>query len=373
MMRATPHAIRCAILFLLAVASAPVAARADDPCSVRGVSRVIAVGDVHGAYDGFVAVLRMAGLVDDEAHWSGGKSHLVQVGDFMDRGAETRKVMDLLIRLQKEAQKAGGRAHVLLGNHEVMNMMGDLRYVNPEEYTHWKSPRSTDLRERFYASAERRAYESARSEGKEFDKKAFRSRFLEQVPLGFVERTQALSSEGDYGRWLRKLPVVAEIDDVGFVHGGISLEVAALGCEGINERVHREITTDLAKTREAPLTTLAAGENGPLWYRGLAQGDEETLAPAVEKILEEMKVRALVVGHTPTKTGRIQTRFQGRVVMIDAGMNEVYGGHRAALEIDGDGTMAALYPEGREVLERRAARLDYRRLVPPLSAAAPSP
>jgi len=323
----------------------PPARAADDVCAIEGVPRVVAVGDVHGSYEGLVAVLRMSGLVDEKTRWSGGRTHLVQVGDFLDRGKETRAVLDLLMRLQKEAAKAGGRAHVLLGNHEVMNMLGDLRYVNPEEYVLFRTPRSAELRERFYEGAMRRARDAAKAAGQEFDEPVFRAKFLEQAPLGFVERTQALSAEGEYGRWLRERPVVVKINRVVFLHGGLTPETASLGCASINTAVHRELTEDLKKTLAEPLATLAAGERGPLWYRGLAQEDETAFAPSVDKVLEAMGARAVVVGHTVAATGRITTRFGGRVVMVDAGMNDVYGGHRAALEMGKDGTFRALYPD----------------------------
>lgn len=327
----------------------PPARAADDVCNVEGVSRVVAVGDVHGSYDGLVAVLRMSGLVDEKTRWSGGKAHLVQVGDILDRGKDTRGVLDLLMRLQKEASKAGGRAHVLLGNHEVMNMMGDLRYVNPEEYAQFRRFNSAKLRERFYERALRRARDAAKEAGQELDADAFRAKFLEQAPLGFVERTQAFSAKGEYGRWLRERPVVAKINRVVFLHGGLTPETAALGCVGINAAVHRELTEDIKQTLADPLATLAAGPNGPLWYRGLAKEDETLFAPSVDKILETMGARAIVVGHTVAKTGRIETRFGGRVVMIDAGMTDVYGRHRAALEIDADGSFRALYPDSAPV------------------------
>lgn len=342
--------LRPALTLLLAGLAAgpglvPPAGAADDVCAIEGVPRVVAVGDVHGSYDGLVAVLRMAGLVDEKARWSGGKAHLVQVGDFLDRGKDTRGVLDLLMRLQKDAPKAGGRVHVLLGNHEVMNMLGDLRYVNPEEYALFRTPRSAELREQFYDGARQRARDAAKQAGQEFDEPAFRAKFLEQVPLGFVERTQALSADGEYGRWLRERPVVVKIDRVVFVHGGLTAETAARGCAGINATVRRELTEDVQKTKADPLASLAAGERGPLWYRGLAKEDETLLAPAVDKVLEAMGAKAIVVGHSVAATGRITTRFGGRVVMIDAGMTDSYGGHRTALEIDKDGVFRALYPD----------------------------
>jgi hypothetical protein len=221
--------------------------------------------------------------------------------------------------------------------------------VNPEEYALFRTPRSEDLRQRFYESALRRARDAAKSAGQELDEGAFRAKFLEEAPLGFVERTQAFSADGEYGRWLRERPVVAKVNRVVFLHGGLTPETAALGCAGINKEVHRELTEDLKKTLADPHSTLAAGENGPLWYRGLAKEDETLFAPSVDKILEAMGARAIVVGHTVAKTGHIETRFGGRVVMIDAGMTDVYGAHRAALEIGADGTFRALYPDSAPV------------------------
>ncbi|HJS58221.1 MAG TPA: metallophosphoesterase, partial [Vicinamibacteria bacterium] len=91
-------------LALAAACAAPVLA-GDTACDISGVSRVVAVGDVHGAYDNLVAVLRMAGLIDAEDHWSGGRARLVQTGDVLDRGPDSRKALELLMRLEKEADK----------------------------------------------------------------------------------------------------------------------------------------------------------------------------------------------------------------------------------------------------------------------------
>jgi hypothetical protein len=179
--------------------------------------------------------------------------------------------------------------------------------------------------------------------------------FLKQVPLGFIERTAAFSAEGQYGQWLRERPVMAKVNGVVFVHGGLTPEVAALGCEEVNARVRRELNEDMAQTRKDPSSTLSAGPNGPLWYRGLAKDDESVLAPQVEQVLKSLGAKAIVVGHSVTGTGRIQARFGGRVIGIDVGMGSVYGGHHAALEVSADGSLTALYPDGREELVRPAA------------------
>lgn len=337
------------LLLIAAVCAAPAA-----PCEYAGVPRVVAVGDVHGTYDGFVQVLQLAGVVDGGLRWSGGKAHLVQVGDVPDRGPDSRKVMDLLMRLEKEAAKAGGRVHALLGNHEVMNMIRDLRYVSAGEYEAFRTRDSEVMREEVYRRSLEEARRRAKAEKTTLDEAAFRERFLKQAPLGYVEHRRAFAPEGTYGRWLRRHDAVVKINGVVFVHGGLTPEVAALGCKGINDTIRREMTADLDRTRDSPLQSLSGREDGPLWYRGLAREDEATLAPKVDEVLRALGARAVVVGHTPRETGRIEARLGGRVVLIDVGMLPAFGGHLAALEITPEG-MTALYPDRREILERTPA------------------
>ena len=102
---------------------------------------------------------------------------------------------------------------------------------------------------------------------------AERDKLMQQTPPGLVEMRQAFGRDGEYGRWLRQLPVTIKINGVMFLHGGISPAVAPLGCAAINDQVRRELTSDLDKTRAAPLSSLTARVDGPLWYRGLAQED----------------------------------------------------------------------------------------------------
>ncbi len=102
------------------------------PYEWNNVPRIVAIGDIHGAYDNFVALLKNAGLVDDKLRWIGGKTHLVQTGDVLDRGPDSRKCMDLLIKLEQQAEQVGGQVHALIGNHEAMNVLGFLDYVSKE-------------------------------------------------------------------------------------------------------------------------------------------------------------------------------------------------------------------------------------------------
>jgi calcineurin-like phosphoesterase family protein len=319
------------------VAFAPSPLPAASPCEWNGIERVVAVGDVHGAYDRFVEILKVAGIVDSDLRWAGGRTHVVQLGDVLDRGDDSRKALDLIRRLERPAQAAGGAWHALIGNHEVARMLGDLRLVAPGEYAAFANADSVTSRESYLKSL-------GRSVGDHDE-------LFKHMPLGFVEMRQAFGREGDYGRWLRQLPVTVKIDGIMFVHGGISPAAAPLGCEGINDQVRKELTSDLDKTRANPLATLAARADGPLWYRGLAQ-EPDTFAPQVTDILSKVHARAIVVGHTVTPTSRITTRFDGRVIEIDTGMQPAYvpDGRASALEIRG-GEATAIYVDRRDPVE----------------------
>ncbi len=345
--------------------SRPAAQATDDPCHLRTSERVVAIGDVHGAYDQFVELLQAAGLVDRRQRWSGGRAVLVQTGDVLDRGPDSRRVLDLLRRLERDASRAGGRVHALLGNHEVMRMVGDWRYVSDREYAAFRNAASMDMREAVYEVLNTQAAERARGEGRRHDEAAYRRQFLEEVPLGFLEMRLAFSETGDYGRWLRTRPAVIRLNGILFVHGGISPDVAEIGCEGINETVRRELTGPPPEP-ERLLELLSSSEHGPLWYRGLAQDPEDAFTATLESILGQMDARAVVVGHTPA-SGGIATRFDGRVIQIDTGMlgGEFYPrGVGAALEIHG-GVFTAIYVDRRERLSVPALdEVSARRVVP---------
>ena len=311
----------------------------------------MAVGDVHGAYDRFVGILGAAGVIDGRQRWSGGRTVLVQTGDVLDRGAESRRVLDLLRRLEREAAGAGGRVYALLGNHEVMRMIADWRYVSPEEVAAFRTSASEELRERVYSAIAAEAAQKARQDKQTHDEAGFRERFMKNVPLGLIEMQQAFGPSGDYGKWLRERYALIRINGIAFVHGGIDASTAALGCEGINEAVKRDVTIQ-QPTPEQISKMLVTSETGPLWYRGLATEPDPAFAPQVADILRTLGARAIVVGHTVTTGLRITPRFGGQVVTIDTGMlggTWYPGGVASALEIRGD-ALTAIYEKAREPL-----------------------
>lgn len=332
-------------------ATARAAAVQDDalPCGLTTPGRVVAIGDVHGAFDRYVAILQAAGLIDERRRWSGGDAHLVQLGDAIDRGDASRRVLDLLRDLERQARRGGGRVHYLLGNHEVMRMQADLRYVGAADYEAFREPTSEGLRDRAYQIVVERARAAARQADEAFDERAFRADFMRDTPLGLIEMQMAFGADGEYGRWLRQHDAIAVINGTVFVHGGVSPDAARRGCAGIASTARAELREDRIAdpAREA---LLLDSEAGPLWYRGLVDGT--ATAADVAGVLDALGATRMVVGHTATEGRRITPSFDGRLYAIDTGMlgGEWYaGGVPSALEIDGD-LVTAIYLDGRQVL-----------------------
>lgn len=331
-------------------------------CSIRTTERVVAVGDVHGAYDQFVAVLREAGLIDNRQRWSGGRALLIQTGDVLDRGADSRRVVDLLQKLEREAARAGGRVYSLLGNHELMRVVGDWRYVSEGEYKAFTRVDSEDVRGAVLERVMTAAAERASAQQQPFDRAAFREQFIKDVPLGFIEMRVAFEASGAYGQWVRSRPTMVKVNDIAFLHGGVSDVVAPLGCEGLNETMRKEMAA-LPTDPERIMALLGTTETGPLWYRGLASEPEATFEPTLRTILERVGAKGFVIGHTPVP-GAMVTRFGGRVVQIDAGMlNGTFfpKGAASALELRGT-SLTAIYLGGRRT------PLPAPQLLPPATA-----
>ena len=333
-LRVVVFGLALAATLLLSPAIAIRGGAASASCGVDGVERIVAIGDVHGAYDRFVEILKTAGLIDDRERWSGGKAHLVQLGDVVDRGPDSRKALDFLMRLEGEAEKAGGAVHALLGNHEVARMLGDFRLVHAGEYKAFVTDNSEEMRKRLVDAV----------------KPANPEEFLKTTPLGQTEMIIAFGAKGDYGKWLRTHDSVAKVNGILFLHGGISPAVAPTSCDDINATVQRELTTDFDQTQKAPLSALAARVDGPLFYRGLADEPDE-FGPQVDEILTKQGVKAIVIGHTVSPTGRIRSRFSGKVFQIDTAMQPAYvpNGRASALEIK-DGQFTAIYVDRKDPL-----------------------
>jgi len=286
----------------------------------EGVSRIVAVGDVHGGFSEFVSVLRSAGVLDEKGSWIAGKTHLVQTGDVVDRGPDSRQVLDLLMKLEKQARKNGGRVHALLGNHEAMNVYGDLRYVSAEEYASYRDSDSLQKREAYWT----RELEVAKELGVQIDKE-YKDKWEKEHPLGWVEHRLAFSPTGVYGKWLRDRRALIQINDLLFLHGGIGPKYLTTTAAELNKKIRDELE-NFSKLEGG----VTMDPEGPLWYRGLANGSQEQLSGHVDQLLKNYGVHHIVLGHTPTG-GAVLPRFEGRVILIDVGLSKLYGGTPACL------------------------------------------
>lgn len=295
-----------------------------------GVQRIVAVGDVHGDFEQLVAVLRSAKIVNDQNKWSGGKTHLVQVGDLPDRGPDTRKIMDLFMKLETQARRAGGVVHALIGNHEAMNIYGDLNYVTPEEFDSFRDAKSEQVRAAFYKMhLEELSQDPAGKESKEPDD-VYRKDWENKHPLGYFEHRYHFGPNGKYGKWIESHNTIIRINDTIFLHGGISPKYADMSREVINERIREELR-DFSMLKGG----VVLDPDGPLWYRGFAKSEETILSEHVEQVLKLQGARRIVVGHTPTD-GAILPRFGGKVLLIDVGLSAYYGSRLACLLIEGE-------------------------------------
>jgi hypothetical protein len=230
------------------------------------VARIVAVGDVHGDYDKMVKCLKANGVIDDDNKWTGGMTHLVQVGDILGKGPDSKKAMDLLSDLKQQAKNAGGAVHALTGNNEAAVLRGDYKNLDRTE--------------------------------------------LE--PYGGMEALKkAMTADGEYGKWLRSQNAVIKINDILFVHGGISPRYAAMSLQAIN----KDVTESLGRNAEDD-------KEWPLVYSGWATGDESRVKKLLEPVFKNYGIRHIVKGHNVTNSQVIELKADGALIMIDVGMSK---------------------------------------------------
>jgi Icc-related predicted phosphoesterase len=306
-----------------------------------GVERIVAIGDLHGDYDNFVKILTGIPVVDQGLHWIAGNTHLVQTGDIMDRGPDAQKILDLLMNLEKEAETAGGRVHVLLGNHEEMNITGIVfRYP---EYLHVNQFISF-LPESYKRKKEEALQKAIIELRMKREDKAAEVKLINEFWNGLRgdERAQheyLVFFNRNYGSWLLKQNAVIKINDTIFVHGGVSEKFSLMGIENINDTLRLELA-DLRRAAERDEAAMIArpeiaynGE-GPLWYRALAVIPEADMAAEVDRILQNLGAKRMVIAHTPRIPSDAEmSRFGGRIWIIDTGIASAYWGRLSALII----------------------------------------
>ena len=340
-----------------------------NPYEVDTPERVVAFADVHGAFDDWTALLKELNVIDANFNWSGGKTHLVSLGDLIDRGPGSRKVVELLIKLDGQATKAGGAVHLVLGNHEVMVMTGDLRYVSPVEFAAFAADETQADRDAFYAD-----YRRFNTGGEDAD---VRPTFDMQYPKGFVALKKAFALNGELGGWLSQQPFIMRVNDKVYMHGGIASDASEKSISALNQQMQgelREYLKSIAALEKAGVMPLHVdyftrrnflnaraedfvklnpgvepgwygdlvkvfdaqkhfvfSDDSPNWYRGTAVCHPYAESFNTERFLKRVGAKQLVMGHTPTK-GKVRERMNGLAIRLDTGMlKSVYKGQASAL------------------------------------------
>ena len=265
---------------------------------------------------------------------------MVQVGDVTDRGPDSRKAIDLLRKLKKQAAKAGGRVEVVIGNHEVMNLTGDLRYVHPGEYKAFKDSYSKKRLDAYYWQTVA-ALKAAAPEGEDFKlDKDYRKQWNARFPLG---------------EWVISNSAAVKVGKAVFVHGGISSNYVDMSLSELNTRVRTELADPNAYTEGAIIDDV----EGPFWYRGWAQLAETAgNEAALDRVLQHLGVERMVIAHTPL-ANIVLPRFGGKVLMVDVGMSAHYGGANAALELVGEKAYAIISGQRLELPASQDGVLEY--------------
>jgi len=289
--------------------------------------RLIAIGDVHGDVKALAGCLKLSGLMDDDESWIGGKAHLVQLGDLLDRGDTERNCMDLLFKLREQAAEAGGMVHMLLGNHEVMNVDLDFRYVTQNAWEGWgDAPKSGSMRLDIKASLAAVGF-----------------------PAYMKQRVQAFRPGGVEARRLSKMPIAIMVGDTLLVHGGLRKKHLVYGMQRMNQEMAAWLHgPPQFKAIEKP--DIIDDSDSPIWARLYSvPTPKDNASRELEDVLKELGAKRMVVGHTPQLRGINAFVTDGgyEVWRTDTGMSSgMMSGPLEALEVLPDGTVHVLTEKG---------------------------
>lgn len=323
---------------------------------------IVAVGDLHGDYPNALKVLKFSGVVDDDGNWSGDVDFFVQTGDIIDRGDDTIKLFTWMDRLREQASATGGVVLSHLGNHEWMNALGDWRYVYPSEI---KTFGTVAARQKMISTGRiGRSWANNYTTASRLPLHSSLGPPNSQYPPKYSREEDA---DVDYNLGLLSHSAVS------FVHGGLSPSYS--GLSPFPARINDLSDSLLSKLQNReqppphppnpylglpPSATAAEQElysaNGPLWYRGWANGNDDQVCTDVEGVLKKTGTRRMIMGHTPD-FHNIVARCNAKVIIIDTGISRAYGGVLSALSIHytltplvGSGTGASQRWQEREVV-----------------------
>ncbi len=282
--------------------------KGNDPSTFENVPRVLAIGDIHGQYSAILNYYINNKIIDENLNWIWGDGHIVMLGDVFDCGNQVTECLWLIYQLDIKARKHGGRVHMLLGNHEVMIMTNDTRYLNKK-------------------------YE------------VFSNYFLRDY-AGFFDVNSEL------GHWLRDRNTIIKINGVVYAHAGISPQVykRRLSIGDINDYLRAYLHNPQVANQDDPIYLLTR-INGPLWYRGYITDFDNNIMitqEEVDKILNFYQAKTLVIAHTENDS--ITSLYNDKVIAIDVPIrNRVFIPQGLLIEngkyycVYGDGKLKKLY------------------------------
>ncbi len=329
-----------------------------------GTRPITVIADVHGDFATMFKLLKKAQIIDDDGNWMAGNRILVSLGDLIDRGPDSRQILDFYMLLEQQAKEAGGAFEMALGNHEVMNIRGDLRYVSKAEFAAFAGDEPKELR--------KEVYEDYLRYSKKDDTEESLAKFNKLYPPGFFGHINAYAPDGKYGQWLLKKNIILKIQNKLFAHGGFSQELPRTNknVEEINaqllqdleeySRLWRELidaglfkyyfskyeqrdvaqalvdgkiqsralkkrsTIKKAKKFVKLADSLLFSSFGPTWYRGNMYCHEYSEENTVNEVLNYFNANQIFLGHTPDDSLQVRSRFGGKVIMLDTGMSQAY-------------------------------------------------
>ena len=254
--------------------------------------QLFVVSDIHGQYNILQDLLKSNGIIDQQNSWIWEDGHLIIVGDVFDRGAQVHEILWLIYNLEQQAKKAGGAVHLLLGNHEVMVLQNDLRYVHDKYF---------------------------------------------KIAESFSISVSELYGENTFwGRWLRSKNILTKIGPLLFVHGGIHPDLITKynSITNINTLMKKNLDTTREDIKNDTILSQLFQKDGPIWYRGFFSPDSlpDVSDDELTDILNHFNVEKIIVGHTTEDS--IYSTHNNRVLCVDGGIK--YGLSGDGLFIIGD-------------------------------------
>ena len=276
------------------------------PSRLPPVKRIIVIGDLHGDWDATIKSLKIANLIDDNNKWIGDDTVVVQLGDQIDRcrnfpcdkpgstiddEASDIKILLYFTELHRMAQKVGGAVYSIVGNHELMNVQGDMRYVSYENI-------------------------------KEFDN-YYKKPGMES---GMKSRINAFKPGNPLANFLAcTRQMVLIIGTNLFVHAGIIPEMAnKYTVEEMNKKLSLYLQNKLDETIENDILFSDVNKS-PLWTRIFGVSTQSNLeCDSLMTALKKYGVKRIFVGHTPQIDKGISNICDGAIWQVDYGASKAF-------------------------------------------------